>query len=225
MAPLAGLPLVEHVRRRTLASGVAFRVVVATDDERIRASLLPFGAEVVMTGLLASGTHRVAAAAAGCGARIVLNVQGDMPLVDPAHLRAVVAAVDAGADIATVAVPLDGDPTDPDVVKVAIGADGDALYFSRLPVPRGGPWWRHVGLYAFRAEVLADVAARAPSALAQAEDLEQLTWLEHGRRIAVHRGTEAALSVDTQAHLDAVRRSVEDRTHPGPAPGTLSDRG
>lgn len=202
---IAGRPMIEHVWRLACASG-AREVVIATDDERIRTAAAGFGAEVVMTRAdHASGTDRLAEVAEQRGwpdEAIVVNVQGDEPLLPPALVRqtAEALAADALAGIATLAAPLAAHELfDPNAVKVVCATDGRALYFSRATIPwdrdrfaRGErepdpalPYWRHIGLYAYRAGVLRAYPRLAPSPLERAEALEQLRALWHGIAIRV----------------------------------------
>jgi len=173
-------------------------VVVATDDERIRDAVEAFGGRAVMTASEhPCGTNRVAEAAeAFPDARIVVNFQGDEPELDPALLDRLVEAFDADPSLeaATVAGPLEADEaTDPNAVKVVVGAGGDALYFSRAPIPwardgeaaRRAPMLKHFGIYAFRAAALRACAAMPQTPLEVTEKLEQLRWLENGRRMRV----------------------------------------
>ncbi len=196
--------MVEHVRRRVVRARGIDRVLVATDDERVLATVEAHGGEAVLTGPARSGTERVARVAATTAAEWVINVQGDMPLVDPEHVEAVIRLLSRGAPVATLATPLD-DPSSPHQVKVVLDARGRALYFSRQPIPHGGPWLRHLGLYGFRADVLRDISALPDCALARAEDLEQLRWMHHGLRVHVAVVSGASPSVDTPEQLDRVR--------------------
>jgi 3-deoxy-manno-octulosonate cytidylyltransferase (CMP-KDO synthetase) len=173
-------------------------VVVATDDERIRAAVEVFGGTAVMTAPEhPCGTNRVAEAArAFPQAQIVINLQGDEPELDPAILDQLVDAMqaDPAIEMGTVAGPLaPQELNDPNSVKVALGATGDALYFSRAPIPwardgeasRTAPLLKHFGIYAFRAAAIQAYARMPMSPLEQTEKLEQLRWLEHGRRVRV----------------------------------------
>lgn len=192
----------ERVRR---ARGID-RVIVATDDVRVADAATTFGAEVALTGAHASGTDRVAAVARDVPADVVVNVQGDEPFLHPDDLAAVVAALDDGATIATGAVPLAAaDAVDPNRVKVVADDHGLALYFSRQPIPTGGPFHLHVGLYAFAAPVLQAVAALPPAPLEQAERLEQLRWLAAGHRVRVASLAHPPVSVDTPDDLARAR--------------------
>jgi 3-deoxy-manno-octulosonate cytidylyltransferase (CMP-KDO synthetase) len=200
---LGGIPLVEHVRRRCRHAG--FRAVVATPDPEIAASVRTFGGEVAMTLAQArSGTERVALAQ--IDAERILNVQGDQPLVDAAHLRLVAGALDR-AGITTLARPWPsvGPPPSPTaLVKVVRDAAGRALYFSRSLIPARGPWLVHVGIYGFDAETLQRVVSLPRRGLADSEDLEQLDWLEAGERIVVLDTDADPGAVDTPEQLAAL---------------------
>lgn len=207
LADIGGKPLVVRTWARALRAGFA-RVVVATDAVEIAHAVEAHGGEVVMTGDCPNGTARVAEAwtrlaAAGARADVVVNVQADEPLVAPASLAAVAAGIGT-ADVATGVAPL-LDPHDPSRVKAVVGALGQALYFSRLPVPRGGPYLLHVGVYAFRPEALLRAVALPPHPLELAEGLEQLRWLAHGLRVATVPLPEAEGGVDTAGDLERVR--------------------
>lgn len=206
LALIAGEPMIRHVHRIALGSG-ASEVVVATDDERIRAVCAAFGAIVELTDANhATGTDRIAEIAARrrwAGDDIVVNVQGDEPLLPPALIdqTAELLAATPAADIATLAAPIETEAEylDPNVVKVVARADGHALYFSRAPIPwdrdgaaadpasrdrhRGAR--RHLGIYAYRVASLAALAATPPGVLERRERLEQLRALAHGLAIVV----------------------------------------
>jgi 3-deoxy-manno-octulosonate cytidylyltransferase (CMP-KDO synthetase) len=202
---LGGKPMVVRVAEQAQASG-AEEIWVATDHPEVEAAAKAHGLAVLMTRPdHPSGTDRLAEVVAQCGwsaDTLVVNVQGDEPLIDPAIIReTAVQLATSGADIATVAHPISeaADFFNPNVVKVVCRADGDALYFSRAPMPyardhfakatnslpTGMPALRHVGLYAYRASFLAAYAGLAPSPLEQFESLEQLRALWHGYRIRV----------------------------------------
>lgn len=206
LADLGGAPMVVRVWERVRRAEGIDRVLVATDDDRIAAAVRARGGEAVMTGVCASGTDRVAEAARNSGALRVVNVQGDEPFVEPTDIARVAAAVSEGTPIATAAAPLVDGWDDPARVKVVCDDAGRALYFSRQPIPSGGAYRLHVGLYAFTAQALAAVAALPPGVLERAERLEQLRWLAAGYRIKVVAIPEGALSVDTPADLERARR-------------------
>ena len=205
LALIAGEPMVLHVARRALAAG-AREVWVATDDARIAQAVagLP-GIHVAMTDPAhASGTDRLAECARQAGWAddvIVVNLQGDEPFAPAAGIQAVATILaDSGAPMSTLATLVEDAPTlfDPNVVKLVRTAQGDALYFSRAPIPwhrdgfassrdvlPAGQWLRHIGIYGYRAGFLQQVAAMPPGNLEQIESLEQLRVLEAGFRIAV----------------------------------------
>lgn len=220
LALIAGQPMIRHVYERVRrAEGVA-RTLIATDDERIADAVRGFGGDLVLTGTHATGTDRLAEVAAGLDAAIVVNVQGDLPLLDPAALAACVAAFQEhpGLEMASLMTPIrdEREYHNPNVVKVVTGHDGHALYFSRSPLPfwrgtRGDAAFgrRHIGLYAYRRDVLLALAAAPRSALECAEELEQLRALERGIRIQMVEVDSAPPEVDTPEDLERVRRLVE----------------
>lgn len=224
---LAGRPLVQHVWEAAGRSG-ADEVVIATDDIGVQQVCEGFGARVCLTDAAhPSGTDRineVARAAAWAADTLIVNLQGDEPLMPPALLRQVaqLLADDPAADLATLCHPLHEAEAfrNPNVVKLVMDRRGYALYFSRAPVPwkrdgaQAGPAllpmglaYRHIGLYAYRAGALAEFSALPPSPLEQCEALEQLRALSHGMRIKVGIAAEAPpQGVDTEADLLAVER-------------------
>ncbi|MGQ4877398.1 3-deoxy-manno-octulosonate cytidylyltransferase [Billgrantia sp. LNSP4103-1] len=230
---IAGEPMVAHVWRRASESR-ASRVVVATDDERIRDALQPLGAEVVMTRAEhPSGTDRLAEVAEllGLGEDAVLvNVQGDEPLIPPRLIDQVATRLldDPGASIATLAEPIADVEVllNPNVVKVVRSLSGRALYFSRAPIPwdratfatrpewlETDAWLRHIGLYAYRAGFLAEYRNWAPSQLEQLEQLEQLRALHYGHAIQVALAAEPnPAGVDTQEDLERVRSLLNGKS-------------
>lgn len=231
LALLAGQPMVVHVARRALAAG-ASEVWVATDDRRIADALDGLdGIRVAMTRAdHASGTDRLAECARHAGwdeDTIVVNLQGDEPFAPAAGIRAVATTLAAsGAPMATLAAPVEDAPTlfDPNVVKLVRNAQGDALYFSRAPIPwhrdafarstaqlPTGQWLRHIGIYGYRAGFLQRFAAMPPGALEQVESLEQLRVLEAGFRIAVALSPEPfPPGIDTPEDLARAAALLED---------------
>lgn len=226
---VAGRPLIEHVYRRACAAS-AQRVVIATDAEEIAACARSFGAEVVMTSTAhQSGSDRIAECVGRLGwsaETVVVNLQGDEPLMPPACLDQVAAllAADPAADAASLYWPVaePDEVADPNVVKVVTDCRGAALYFSRslIPHPRGAglaqavaggaSWKRHIGLYAYRAAALAAFTSAAPGVLERIEKLEQLRFLEHGRRIVMAQALEfIPAGVDTHDDLRRVRSLLE----------------
>jgi 3-deoxy-D-manno-octulosonate cytidylyltransferase len=217
LSPIAGKPMVLHVWEAACSARRLDRVVVATDDARIAACVREAGGEAVMTSPdAASGTDRVAEVARALPADAYLNLQGDEPLMPPENVDRTVATLlaDPGRSIATLAIAAGAEiADDPDCVKVAVARDGRALYFSRSPIPyfrAGAPSYRkHLGIYAYRASTLAEVAALPPSPLERAESLEQLRWLEAGYTIWVGEAAGDSIGGDPPAHLADAERRLE----------------
>ena len=217
---LLGKPLLQHVVERASQARTLSEVIVATDDARIADSVRGFGGKVQMTAAThPSGTDRIAEVARDLACELVVNIQGDEPLIDPADIDAATAPLLADPTIAmgTLACPLPLEQAaDPNAVKVVVGADGFALYFSRAAIPylrdgHGGgvsPYLLHIGLYVYRREVLLRLASLPPMPLEERERLEQLRALEHGIRIRVVRTDKPSLGVDTPEDLERVRRML-----------------
>jgi len=211
LLPLAGKPMLQWVHERARAAG-AQEVLIATDDARVADAARGFGAQVAMTAAThPSGTDRIAQVASDCGwddNDVVVNVQGDEPLIPPALIGQVAAVLQAHpqSDIATLATPIGSELEflDPNVVKVVTDIHGRALYFSRAAVPfqrdsdlapgtnpsAGAAAMRHVGIYAYRVAALKRLTALAPSFLELREKLEQLRALENALRIQVAQACE-----------------------------------
>ncbi|MDX7844529.1 3-deoxy-manno-octulosonate cytidylyltransferase [Aeromonas caviae] len=228
LADIHGKPMVQHVVEKALQSG-ADRVIVATDDERVQQVLAPFAAaagfEVCMTSPdHQSGTERLAEVCRHYGFAadtIVVNVQGDEPLIPPVIIRQVADNLAAAsAPMATLSVPIrDAEEAfNPNAVKVVTDREGYALYFSRASIPWdrdrfaqsrekiGDHYQRHIGIYAYRAGFIQRYVDWAPSVLEQVEALEQLRVLWYGEKIHVAQALQAPpVGVDTQADLDKVR--------------------
>ena len=206
---ILGQPMIIRTLRRAQQARCAARAVVATDAAEIARVVRAHGGEAIMTRSdHPTGTDRVAEAAAVLGwDGLIINVQGDEPLIDPLTIDRLAAALgrDPEAGVAKVAAPLRGDPAVTSVVKVVSDHRGRALYFSRQPIPTQGPWWHHVGLYGFRPAALAWFAGAAPGTLERAERLEQLRFLEGGVAIRLVTVEHAAPSVDTLDDLERVR--------------------
>lgn len=230
LADVAGKTLLERVYERARESG-ATTITIATDDERIRAAAQAFGASVCMTAAShRSGTDRIGEAITKLGLGpedVVVNLQGDEPLMSPALIRQVADTL-AGrreAAVATACHPFSDIETlqNPSAVKVVCDSDGYALYFSRAPIPwprdrmaRAGNQpvraMRHIGLYAYRAGFVARYCAWAPCALEEAEQLEQLRVLWHGERIVVCVAEELpGGGVDTAEDLERARRQFSEK--------------
>ncbi|BDG03289.1 3-deoxy-manno-octulosonate cytidylyltransferase [Anaeromyxobacter oryzae] len=215
LAELAGQPLIAHVIGRARAARGVDVVAVATDDERIARAAEAAGARAIMTGDAATGTDRVAEAARRLSPRpeLVVNLQGDEPLIEPAAVETLVEAmVASGADMGTLARPLEeGELERTQVVKVVTDLRGDALYFSRAAIPHrraGGtsPLARaHVGIYAFTAAFLEKFTSLPPGRLEAEESLEQLRALEHGFRIRVADTGYRGFGIDTPEDLERAR--------------------
>jgi 3-deoxy-manno-octulosonate cytidylyltransferase (CMP-KDO synthetase) len=208
LAPIAGTSLIQRVYERTLRSRVANAVYVATDDDRIFDHVTSFGGKAVRpAGEYQSGTDRIAAAldliesAENNRFDQVVNVQGDEPLIDPASVDNIINVLQREpVHMATLACPLDTEDEyhSRDVVKVVTDQEGNALYFSRSPIPYGSRELarRHIGLYGYQSPVLRAFAAMPPSPLEQAESLEQLRALQNGLKIRVLHTDKPHLGVD-----------------------------
>lgn len=209
--------MVEHVYRRAAQSGVD-AVLVATDDQRIVDAVEGFGglARLTRSDHL-SGTDRLAELAADLPCAIVVNVQGDEPLLDPAAIDTLLAPLldDPAEQMSTLCRPLaaDEDPASPHLVKVVRDRRGHALYFSRAVIPfqrdASAPVAVHIGLYAYRRDTLLRLARLAPAPLELSESLEQLRALEYGIPIRVLETTYVSVSVDTPEDLERARRKVQ----------------
>jgi 3-deoxy-D-manno-octulosonate cytidylyltransferase len=221
LAPLLGRPLVQHVFERAREARSLDRILVATDDERIRQAVTDFGGEAILTSPHhASGTDRVAEVAREIPAGIYVNIQGDEPLVDPRDIDRLVDALkrEPGWEAATLRRQIrdEEDLENPHVVKVVNDRKGHALYFSRSRIPFGaepGGTFRHVGLYAYRRDLLRDFAATPPGRLELAERLEQLRILEMGRGLAVLDAVGDSIGVDTPEDLERVHRIMRHSNH------------
>ncbi|MCL4217149.1 MAG: 3-deoxy-manno-octulosonate cytidylyltransferase [Candidatus Hydrogenedentes bacterium] len=224
IVPVAGKPLVVHTFERACQASLVDDVVVATDDNRVAEALAPFGVPVVMTSAEhPSGTDRIAEVASGASAGIIVNVQGDEPLIDPATIDATVEAVlrDKEVSMATARrrITRAEEITDSNVVKVVCDGRGRALYCSRHPIPfvrdaQGqaetmGVHWQHIGLYVFRRGFLLAFAKWAPTPLEMIERLEQLRALENGHAIAVVETTYESIGVDAPDDLKRVAALLE----------------
>ena len=207
--------MIEHVYRRAADARGVGSVLVATDDARIADAVRAFGGTVRMTRPdHRTGTDRLAEVVADLTCDIVVNVQGDLPLLDPTIIeRAVQPLVDDPAlQMSTLRTPIDADADyrNPNVVKVVVDRQGTALYFSRSPVPfvRGAAAtaYKHIGLYAYRRTFVPLFAGLAPTPLELSESLEQLRALEHGYRIHTVLTDVESIEVDTPEDLERVRR-------------------
>ena len=214
LADIGGEPMIVRVWRQAVAARLG-RVIVAAAEREIAGVIEAVGGEAQLTDPdLPSGTDRVFAAVANMSADVVVNMQGDLPALDPRYLRLTTEALIAtSSDIATLAAEIDRveDADNPNVVKPVVawepsGERGRALYFTRARAPHGdGPLFHHIGVYAFRGAALGRFVALPPSPLERRERLEQLRALEAGMTISVARVDEVPLSVDTPADLERAR--------------------
>jgi len=226
---IAGKPMIQRVYERCQQAELLDEVLVATDDERVQEAVEAFGGRVEMTSCEhCSGTDRLAEVAGRTACDVIVNVQGDEPMLEPAAIDAAVEPflADEGLQMGTIATPINDieEHLDPAAVKVVVDAQGWALYFSRAPIPffrlgSGEPQpdgprrhpasgmapLKHIGLYVYRREMLLWYAGLEPSALEQTECLEQLRVLEAGRRIRVVVVDYSPIGVDTPEDLQRVR--------------------
>ena len=211
--------MIEHVYRRAARALRASSVLVATDDPRVQAAVRAFGGDARQTGPdHRNGTERIAEVARDLTCELIVNVQGDEPLLAPEAIDQALAAFDAAPELmmSTLRVPLH-DPSelaDPHVVKVVVDREGYALYFSRAMIPSaaagaaGARRFKHAGLYVYRREFLLRLAGLEPTPLEEAEGLEQLRALEHGYRIMTVETSHNPIGIDTPDDLERVRRQL-----------------
>jgi 3-deoxy-manno-octulosonate cytidylyltransferase (CMP-KDO synthetase) len=220
--------MIEHVYRRAADARSVSSIIVATDDERIASAVRAFGGDVRMTSPAhQSGTDRIAEVARSLACDLIVNVQGDEPLLEPAMIDEAVSAFDGNPSLAmsTLRRRIE-DPAElqnPNVTKVVVDRDDYALYFSRAPIPHVRPGakpadtWRHVGLYVYRRDCLLRLASLPVTALEQSEALEQLRALEHGIRIKALETQYDSVGVDTPDDLERVRQQFFDANGGKPA--------
>jgi len=222
LVPLAGKTMIQRVWERASQAKSVRHTIVATDDERVMTAVAAFGGEARMTRAdHRSGTERIAEVAAHIEGEVFVNVQGDEPLLEPAAVDAAVEtlAEDPDVSVATIATPIRAasDIMDPNVVKVVLDFEDNALYFSRAPIP----WVReeahrvharhlkHLGLYVFRREALLEFPTLPPGELERAEQLEQLRWLENGWKIRVAEVPCDSISVDVPGDVARVEELLK----------------
>ena len=223
LVSLAGKPMVQRVYERAKLAQTATRVVVATDDQRIVDAVTAIGGEARMTRSdHRTGTERIAEVAAHESGDIFVNVQGDEPLIDPIAIDSAVGALleEPQAQIATVATPIRhaGDIMDPNVVKTVLDFEGNALYFSRAPIPWirdtqqkvHVKYWKHLGLYVFQRDALLEYPTLPNGELEKIEQLEQLRWLENGWKIRVSEVAHDSVSVDVPEDVARVERLLQE---------------
>ena len=228
LALLKGMPVIQHVYQRAVHCRLADDVVVATDNEAIYDKVLSFGGKAVMTSSdHSSGTDRIAEVAGSVNYDIIVNVQGDEPLIQPEMIDDVISVLDdPRVSIGTLAIGIKDrrDIFDPNIVKVVYNRDGFAFYFSRAPIPYHRDEWKdldhftiheshltvfkHIGIYSYRKDVLAELSKLPPSSLEVIEKLEQLRALEHGFIIKVKETTHDTLGVDTPEDLERIEKCL-----------------
>lgn len=221
LADLCGKPMIQHVVERVSRARLLQEVLVATDDPRILKTVQGFGGKACMTSPVhPSGTDRIAEVVRDLACDLVVNVQGDEPLIDPEVIDRAVEplAIDDRVAMGTLGRPMGlGEARDPSKVKVVVDQQGFALYFSRAPIPylRDGappdadrPYLLHMGLYVYRRDTLLRLASLPPTPLEERERLEQLRALEHGIRIRVVVTAHESFGVDTPADLERVRKMM-----------------
>jgi 3-deoxy-manno-octulosonate cytidylyltransferase (CMP-KDO synthetase) len=226
LAMIAGVSMIERVYRQALKAGSLKKVIVATDDQRIADAVSAFGGEVVMTSSEhPSGTDRCAEVLSQLNGAFdaVVNIQGDEPFIHPGQIDLVCGALaEDQVQIATLVKKISTitELTNPNSPKVVLGANGDALYFSRQPIPffKGAEieewithhcYYKHIGIYGYRADVLPRLTRLTPGKLEKAESLEQLRWLEHGFRIRTRITELETIAVDTPADMKAAEEYIQ----------------
>jgi 3-deoxy-manno-octulosonate cytidylyltransferase (CMP-KDO synthetase) len=219
LALILGRTMVQWVYEGSRESKLLERIIIATDDERIRTAARDFGAEAIMTSPeCASGTDRVAEVAARLSADIIINIQGDEPLIRGEWLDRLVQDLEtSGAPMASLMARVENLAAlaDPHIVKVVTDAAGQALYFSRSPLPHGCSdyFYQHIGIYGYRRDFLLGYNRLPGSRLERDEKLEQLRALESGHRIRMVEIPRPTLSVDTPADIIGVEKFLERRFH------------
>jgi 3-deoxy-manno-octulosonate cytidylyltransferase (CMP-KDO synthetase) len=226
LAPLKGKPVIQHVYENAGGARSAEDVIVATDSETIFEKVLSFGGKAVMTSRdHVSGTDRIAEVARSLRCDIIVNVQGDEPLIRPEMIDDVIGLLaDERADMGTLVKEIQNpaEVLDPNVVKVVFGKDWFVLYFSRAPIPYHRDIWKdlhefnvqrstftvfkHIGIYSYRRDVLLKLSGITPSRIEEIEKLEQLRALENGFRIKVKETSSETIGVDTPQDLERVER-------------------
>ncbi|MBI5848574.1 MAG: 3-deoxy-manno-octulosonate cytidylyltransferase [Nitrospirae bacterium] len=234
LALLKGMPLIQHVYQNSLNARLAGEVIVATDSETIFETVMSFGGKAVITSPdHQSGTDRIAEVAAAMNCDIMVNVQGDEPLIRPEMIDAVISVLDdKRASLGTLAIPIrdSREIFDPNVVKVVFDSEGFAWYFSRAPIPYHRDEWngplaqsrelrtksdlvvhdcyKHIGIYSYRRDVLLKLSSLPPARLENIEKLEQLRAIETGFRIKVRETSFETIGVDTPQDLERVEQCL-----------------
>src|SRR6202167_1251792 len=224
LAPISGKPMIQHVVEHVRLATLPSRIIVATEDPRIKSAVESFGADAILPRPAPrTGPDRTAEVATHAQADIYINVQGDEPLIDPGTIDSVAAAMadDDSIQLATpcAAITLPGEIMDPNIVKVVQDFDGQALYFSRAPIPWvrdtgdrvAAKHWKHIGLYGYRREALLEFPTLPPGELERIEQLEQLRWLENGFHMHVVETNYNAVSVDVPGDIQKVEKLLQSR--------------
>jgi 3-deoxy-manno-octulosonate cytidylyltransferase (CMP-KDO synthetase) len=219
LVPISSKPMLQHVYERASQARYLTSTIIATDDERIFEAARNFGAQVRMTRSdHFSGTDRVAEVASAQDADIIVNIQGDEPLIDPDAIDSAILPLEHNPEVvmATLKKEIEepGEVTDPNVVKVVTDHAGDAIYFSRCPIPFAGEdhqprHFKHIGLYVYRRRFLLGYSSLPIGSLERAERLEQLRAIENGYKIRVVETEYESLGVDTPADLERVTQLME----------------
>ncbi len=217
LADICGKPMIQHVYEKASQATLLNEVLVATDDKRVYNKVLEFGGKAMMTSPdHNTGTDRLAEVARKLDSDVIVNIQGDEPLMNPENIDIAVSALldDETVPMSTLMwriVDLE-EAQNPSVVKVVTDKEGNALYFSRSPIPYpredAGVYFKHLGLYVYRRDFLLHFAALKPTPLEELEKLEQLRVLENGYKIKVVETEHTSIGVDTPADLDRVRRII-----------------
>lgn len=224
LADIAGKSMIQRVYEQCSKSSTLDKVIVATDDQRILEAVKAFGGEVVMTRPdHQSGTDRCFEAFSKVNGDYdyVVNIQGDEPLIDPNQIDLLTSLFDGDTELATLVRPLKDEIElyDPNVVKVVFDTNGRALLFSRSTIPHlrnvpesdwitKGEFFKHIGIYGYRADILSGITSLAPSSLERSESLEQLRWLQNGYSIKVAQTDHESIGIDTPADLEKLKGLV-----------------
>jgi 3-deoxy-manno-octulosonate cytidylyltransferase (CMP-KDO synthetase) len=221
LATFNGLPLLQNTYNNALNIKDVDRVVIATEDHEIYDRAKEWGAPVLMTGKHPNGTARMGEVleSNSLDGDIWINIQGDEPALNTKVVEALIDRIKAGAEIATAASPIESDAElhSSSCVKCVCNLKGQALYFSRSPIPSKGEAYRHIGVYAFTSKALREVLKLEETPLQRSEDLEQLKILEHGMSISVCIVNEKSFGVDTQEDLERLETLCKENTFSSPA--------
>jgi len=222
LADIHGKPMIQHVYEQATRASALNKVVIATDDERIYKRCIDFGAEVVLTGEQPSGTDRCKEAYFRLGQDFdfIINIQGDEPFINPSQIDLLASSLHEGTEIATLIKKIDKkeDITNANVVKAVVDQNGKALYFSRCPIPYQrnrtendlntiNNYFKHLGIYAYRQDILRKITELPQSKLELSEALEQLRWLENGYSIQTTVTTFESRGIDTPEDLEKINLS------------------